>query len=112
LVPLKAERAAPYGPAGAGPAKKVSLPVLRFVGLKVPDTIWPPVSEAAASSNVSATSETSPPPPTSDISITFCPAGPTTRISMSAGNVWVRLLSVTVARVTVPVRPDTTMGEG
>src|SRR5207249_12341473 len=43
--------------------------------------------------------------------IAFCPAGPTSNMSISSGKVWVRPLMVTVTLVTVPW-PATTMSDG
>src|ERR1041384_1661793 len=58
-------------------------------GLKVPVDICDPSGRklAALSSNVRRTLFKSLPPPASDMSITFCPAGPTRRMSRSPGNV-------------------------
>jgi hypothetical protein len=67
---------------------------------------------AAASSSVRVMPVTSSPPPTSDMMMAFCPPGPTSRISRSAGKVWVKLFNLTVTLVTVPVRPATGMFEG
>jgi hypothetical protein len=51
-------------------------------------------------------------PPTSDIIMAFCPAGPTSITSTSSGKVWLILLSLTVTFVTVPDRPDAEMFDG
>ncbi len=67
---------------------------------------------AAASLKVKLTPVAAVAPPASDIKITFCPPGPTSRMSMSAGKVWDRPLSVTVTFVTVPVKPETTIFDG
>ena len=54
---------------------------------------------------------TSVPPPTSDMMIAFCPWGPTRRMSMSSGKVWLMLVSITVTFCTVPW-PATFMFDG
>ena len=54
--------------------------------------------DGAPSSKVRLTAEMSPAPPASDMSITFCPPGPTSRMSRSAGKVWVTELSRALTR--------------
>ena len=85
-----------------------------MAGWKVPLTSWPASDNAvaAASSSVRFMLLTSPLPPASDIMIAFCPPGPTSKISRSSGNVWVKPVRSTVTLVTVPVNPDTVMSEG
>jgi len=88
-------------------------PVPIFVGWNVPvvkSAVG--IGLAAASSSVRVIPVTSSPPPTSDMMMAFCPPGPTSRISRSAGKVWLKLFSLTVTLVTVPVRPATVMFEG
>ncbi|PYJ08219.1 MAG: hypothetical protein DMF06_13325 [Verrucomicrobia bacterium] len=111
LTPLKMESAEPPEGAGAG-AGKVS-PVPELVGWNVP-VVSNAVGSglAAASSRVRVIPETSSLPPTSDMMMAFWPPGPTSRISISDGKVWVRFLSLTITLVTVPVRPATVMLEG
>lgn len=85
-VPLKIDRAEPPNGAGAG-ALNVS-PVPMLVGWNVP-LVKGPASDkaaAAASSSVNVRLVASGDPPTSDMMIAFCPAGPTSKISMSSGN--------------------------
>ena len=110
-MPLKTESTEPPAGAGAG-AGNVS-PVPRLVGLNVPVTNAAVVMLlAAASSSVRVTFTASVPLPTSDMMMAFCPPGPTSKMSMSAGKVWDKLLSLTVTRVTVPPNPETAMFEG
>jgi hypothetical protein len=111
FVPLKTERTEPPEGAGAG-AGHVS-PAKVLVGLNVPVVKSADGRLlAAASSRVSVMPVTSSPPPTSDMMMAFCPPGPTNRTSMSAGNVWDKLFSLTVTFVTVPVNPATGIFEG
>ena len=95
-VPTKVDRAdEPVTGVGAGAGN--GSPVPRLVALYVPVTKAAVVMEAtASSSSVRVTFTASVPPPTSDIITAFCPPGPTSRISMSLGNVWFKLLSLTV----------------
>jgi hypothetical protein len=102
---------APGAGAGAG---NVSLAVPTLLGLNVPLTICvaSPIVVAAESSKVRFTLTMSPPPPTSDMIRVFCPAGPTSRISMSSGKVWLIPVRSTVTLVTLPVKPATEMLDG
>src|SRR6185436_3060359 len=102
LVPLNTLSADP--PEGGGPGEKVSTPS-KFVGLNVPETSVPLSGKLlpAASSNVKVTLLTAMPLPTSDMMIAFCPPGPTSMMSTSSGNVWLKLFKVTVRLVIVPV---------
>ena len=43
---------------------------------------------------------------------TACPAGPTSKASMSPGNVWVKPSNVSATRDTTPVNPVTLMLDG
>src|SRR6185295_5120730 len=90
LVPLNTLSADP--PEGGGPGEKVSTPS-KFVGLNVPETSVP----------LSGKLLTAMPLPTSDMMIAFCPPGPTSMMSTSSGNVWLKLFKVTVRLVIVPV---------
>ena len=111
LTPLKIESAEPPAGAGAG-AGKVS-PVPELVGWNVPlVSNAAGIGLAAASSRVRVIPETSSPPPTSDMMMAFWPPGPTSRISISDGKVWVRFLSLTTTLVTVPLNPATVMFDG
>ena len=99
--------------AGAGQVSGSGASPTRLVGLNVPVTkVAAVILLAAASSRVRSMPATSPPPPTSDIMTAFCPPGPTRRMSMSLGKVWVNPLSFTVTFKTVPERPLTAMFEG
>ena len=94
-VPIKVESAEPPEGAGAG-AGHVS-PAPMFVGLNVPVVNRVPGRLlGASSSSVRVTPVTASPPPTSDIMMAFCPPGPTRSTSMSAGEVWLKLFSLTV----------------
>src|SRR5215213_777006 len=106
LVPLKSARAAPKGAAGAG-AGKVS-PVPELVGRKVPETMVVPIT-GAASSKVRLALIASVEPPTSDIRMIRCPAGPASRMSISPGKVWLSPEIDAVTLVTVPLIPETLM---
>lgn len=110
MVPLKTDKAEPPEGAGAGGGKECEL--LLSVGLNVPVTNGVPNELLAASSSVRVMFVTGWLPPTSDMITAFCPAGPTNNISMSAGNVWDRFLSLTVTFVTTPHRPETAMLDG
>jgi hypothetical protein len=84
-----------------------------LVGLKVPVTnVAEVMFAAAASSSVRFTPVTALPLPTSDMMMAFCPPGPTSRMSMSDGKVWLKPFSLTVTFKTVPDRPLTAMFEG
>ena len=108
---MKIESGEPPKGAGAG-AGHVS-PVPMLVGLYVPEVKSAVgILLAAASSSVRVIFTTSSPPPTSDMMMAFCPPGPTSRMSMSAGKVWLKLFNLTVTFVTVPVKPATVMFEG
>ncbi len=52
------------------------------------------------------------PPPASDMKIAFCPPGDTSSMSMSAGNVWLSPVMVTLTSVIAPVTPETTQVDG
>ena len=112
-VPLKAVNVEAlvliFAGAGAGNESLVE-PLL--VGLNVPVTNGVVMELVAASSSVRVTSVTSLLLPTSDMMVAVSPPGPTSRMSMSSGKVWDRLLSLTVTFVTVPHWPATTMFEG
>ena len=54
----------------------------------------------------------SPLPPASDMMIEFCPAGPTSKISTSSGNVWLIPVRSTVTLVTLPDNPETRISDG
>jgi len=84
---LKTESAVP--PPGVGAGAGNGSPAPMFVGWKVPLTSGPASGsgEAAASSSTRFTLTAPMLPPTSDITIAFWPPGPTSRISMSSGNV-------------------------
>ena len=108
--PLKTKSGEPPAGAGAG-AGHVSAGA-RLVGLNVPVvSSVAGMAVPAASSRVRVTPETSSPPPTSDMIMAFCPPGPTSRMSMSPGKVWLKLFSLTVTLVTVPPKA-TAMFEG
>jgi hypothetical protein len=110
-VPLKIESGVVPPGAGAGAGQVSPVPVL--VGRNVPLVNRAAgMIVAAASSRVRVMPVTSSPPPTSDMMMAFCPAGPTSRMSMSAGKVWVRLFRLIVTFVTVPVNPATGIFEG
>lgn len=106
-VPLNTLRSDPPEGAGAGDGNVSPKPL--FVGLKVPDTSGPLSGKllAVASSRVSVMFVAAVLPPTSDIMIAFCPPGPTSRMSTSSGEVWLKLFNVTVKLATVPVTPET-----
>jgi hypothetical protein len=83
-----------------------------FVGLNVPVVNKADgMLLAASSSSVRVTPVTPLPPPTSDIIMAFCPPGPTRSTSMSEGNVWLKLFSLTVTFVMIPAEA-TNMFEG
>ena len=111
-MPLNTDRADPPDGTGAG-AAKVSAGAW-FVGWNVPDVSAPrsDSGDAAASSNTSVTLVMSVLPPASDIMMAFAPVGPTSSTSTSSGNVWLRLLSVTVTFEIVPAKPETPMLDG
>src|ERR1051325_7782823 len=115
-MPLNAESVAENGAAGAGGGKNSA--GLKFVGRKVPDTIWLVCGrpEAASSSKVSVTLFTGfgdvDELPASDITMTRWPVGLTSSPSTSAGNVCERLLSVTVTLLTEPATPETRIEDG
>ena len=111
-VPLNTLNALPPDGAGAG-AGNVSAPPA-FVGLNVPLTSGPESGRllAAASSNVKVTPLAAEKPPTSDMMMAFWPPGPTSNMSMSSGEAWLKLLSVTVTFVINPGCPDTAMFDG
>ena len=95
-VPTNTASAEPPDGAGAG-AGNTSVDASTFVGLYVPVVkCVVGIEIAASSSSVRVMPETSSPPPTSDIIRAFSPPGPTSRMSMSSGNVCVKLLSLTV----------------
>jgi hypothetical protein len=116
LVELKAESVAAYGPAGAG-AGKVSLPWFTSVGLYVPEMLDSVRNELASSSNVNVTVVLGVQQVlvlTSDMSNSFCPAGPTRRMSRTPRLNVLRLTSVSRTRSlsTAPTSPETLMVEG
>jgi hypothetical protein len=116
-VPLKAERALPYGPDGAVAGKMSGSPggtLSMFVGLNVPVTMSPASGRklVAASSNVNVTLSAFPLEPVSDISTTVVPVGPTRRTSTSFGNWWEYCVIVTVTFVTAPDTPETLTSDG
>ena len=111
MVPLKIESGVVPPGAGAGAGQVSPVPVL--VGRNVPLVNRAAgIIVAAASSRVRVMPVTSSPPPTSDMMMAFCPAGPTRRMSMSAGKVCVRPLSLSVTFKTVPLKPLTAMFAG
>src|SRR5712671_3604047 len=108
------DRLVPYGPAGPGGGKKSAPESVQSVGLYVPlvmvvENGKPPLAESA---NVRLTPDIVLPAPASDISITFCPEGPTNRISMSAGVSCESPVKLAVTRLIEDPRPDTTMVDG
>jgi hypothetical protein len=50
--------------------------------------------------------------PASLIKITDAPDGPTSKISMSSGKAWLMFVRVTVAFVTLPLKPETEILDG
>ena len=113
FVPLNTESGDRPVDAGAG-AGNVSVPELMFVGLNVPVVSGKASGNevAAASSRVSVIPLAGFEPPTSDMIVAFCPAGPTSIASMSSGKVWLMPLSWTVTLVTVPANPAIETLEG
>src|SRR5262245_41633003 len=116
-MPSKAESVAAKGAEGAGGGKKSAPPMARFVGLKTPETIWLVLRLlVAASSKVSVTLFTglgeADELPVSDMMMTRCPVGLTSRMSMSPGKVCERLLNVSVTLLTVPAMPETLIVDG
>jgi hypothetical protein len=111
-VPLNTLSAEPPEGTGAGAGNPSPPPIL--VGLKVPDASGPMSGRlfAAASSSVNVMLLAAVLPPTSDIIMAFCPPGPTSNMSTSSGNTWLRLVSVTVTLATVPVPPEISMIDG
>ena len=111
-VPLKTESVEPYGAAGAGAANVSPAPM--FVGRNVPDviTVLSGRFDAAASLNVIETLLMPLPPPLSEARITDWPAGPTSRMSTSSGNVCVQLTMRAVTFVIVPLSPETAIVDG
>jgi hypothetical protein len=88
LVPSKTDSdAMPVG-TGAGAGNGSMLPLLK--GWNVPDTSGPESGSgaAASSSRTRLTSTASAVPPASDIAVTRCPCGPTSRMSTSSGLRW------------------------
>lgn len=86
-----------------------------FVGLNVPETSGPASGRlvAAASSRVKVTLLVGDDPPTSERMIAFCPPGPTSMMSTSSGNAWLKLLRVTVTLLMTSVDPLTIVnGDG
>lgn len=109
-MPLKTVSAEPPEGAGAG-AGNVS-PTLTFVGWYVlVNNVALVMGMAAASSSVRVTPVTGWPLPTSDMMRAFCPPGPTSRMSMSEGKLWVKPLSLTVTFKMLPLWPATTISE-
>jgi hypothetical protein len=68
--------------------------------------------EAASSSSVMLTLFTSLLPPASDMMIAFSPPGPTSKRSMSSGQVCVRPFSETLTSVIDPLSPEMTQSDG
>jgi hypothetical protein len=68
--------------------------------------------EAASSSRTTLTAATSSEPPASDQTFAFWPPGPTSRMSMSSGHVWVAPLIVRLRSLIVPDEPETTQVDG
>ena len=67
---------------------------------------------AASSSSVIVTFVRFGSPPASDTMIILRPVGETSRKSLSSGNVWVQLVSVTVTLLIVVGAPTTVMFDG
>src|SRR3954454_4267057 len=111
FVPLNTDNAPPGAPGGAGAGKTSPLPSSTFVGRKVPPTIGSGSGAAASSLNATAVVESSGAPPTSDISITACPRGPTSMASMSSGASCVSR-SRTHTWPTARVSPETAIADG
>ena len=111
-VPLNTLKADP--PAGAGAGDGNGSPAPMFVGLNVPDDSAPASGRlfAAASSSVKVTLLAGVLPPTSDMMMAFCPPGPTSIMSTSSGNVWLKLFNVTVRFVIELACPDTVSVDG
>src|SRR3954451_16994272 len=85
FVPLNTDSAPPGALDGAGGGNTSPSPSSALVGRKVPPTIGSGSGAAASSSNVTVVEALNGAPPTSDISITACPPGPTSIASMSSG---------------------------
>lgn len=111
LDPSKVDNNVPCGPAGAGGGR---LAVMFSVGLKVPDTIWleDGKNDDAVSSKVRVTFVMAFGPPVPAMSTELCPAGPVSNISTSFGNAWLKLLTVTVTSLTIPVTPKILIVDG
>src|SRR5688500_17160774 len=115
LVPAKPANDEPYGPAGAG-SNMTSASLAFGLGLYVPDGMSAPIvggctPPAAASSNVSVALARSEVPPTSDMSMTVTPVGPTSYMWMSAAKVCdMRTFAVTVK--SPDPMPDTSTADG
>ena len=86
----------------------------KFVGLFVPLTIGAFCGRyaVAPSSKRSTAFVKSNVPPASDMNSTACPAGPTSKASMSPGKLCVTPSNVSATRETMPVNPLTLMAEG
>jgi hypothetical protein len=67
---------------------------------------------AASSSRTTLTAAMSSEPPASDHTFAFWPPGPTSRMSMSSGQVWLAPLIVMFRSVIVPEEPETTQVDG
>ena len=109
---MKVDRLVTYGPAGAGLGRTGLLP--DWVGRKVPEmsVLELDRDEFAESSNVRVRLDTRLVPPTLAMSTALAPEGPTRSRFTSWGAVWEKPVRVTVSLVTVPLRPETLMGEG
>src|SRR5688500_9389275 len=84
-----------------------------LVGLKIPDASAPLAgSGGAVSSKVRVTLVASTSLPTSDMSTTACPAGPTSSTSTSLGRVWLNTESHAWTFVIAPSPFGTTMVDG
>ena len=111
FVPLNTDNEAPYGAAGAGDTNTSD--VSKLVGLNEPEAGASSSGRelAAASSKVKFTLLTGV-WTTSDMRITFGPAGPTSRMSRSAGKECVKPLRVTTNFPSVSDCPDKMMVDG
>src|SRR3982074_585324 len=111
LEPTLAARLVAYGPGGAGAGKGATG---KFgLGRLVPETIVPLIGTGvnAVSSNVRVTLVMELTPPLLARTSMFSPPGETRSISISAGEVWLRLVSVIVALLTTPFWPATLIVE-
>ncbi len=96
-MPTNADRSVAAEGTGAGAGSASAPETSASLTRNEPDTSGPApgMGAAAASANVRSTPVTGFWPPTSDMSITFWPPGPTSSMSMSMGAVWPRPSSVT-----------------